>query len=170
MADFPRSWTILGHAIRYVTALGLQLRVTARSISGYQKNIRARTWYALYALEITLAEFTGRPCSITISDISAPIVAMREKPEFSTDQQALLVDGVPDASYAALASAKPPKDTRSKHFSYRVQLSLLSHRICSSLYSIAQEMSWSKVQDSIRQLDLELQRWRSRLPAELTTV
>ena len=168
MADVCyRSWTILGHAIRHATALGLQLRVTARSISTYQKSIRARTWYALYTLEITLAEFTGRPCSITTSDISAPIVPMREDAEFSTDQQALLVDGVPDASYSALTSAISEEGTRSAHFSCRVQLSILSHRICSSLYGVAQEMSWSEAQDLIRRLDLELQRWNSRLPAEL---
>lgn len=167
-----RSWTILGHAIRHATALGLQLRVTAGSISATQKAIRSRTWYALYTLEITLAEFTGRPCSITTLDISAPLDAMREDVELSADQQTqLLVDGVePESSRTIRSFSHSGTAAHPSHFSCRVRLSILSHRIYSSLYSVGGEMSWSDVQDAVRQYNLELQHWQARLPPELTVL
>src|SRR5271170_2285267 len=100
---FGRSWTILGHAIRHATALGLQLRVTAGSIHESEKATRSRTWFALYTLEITLAEYTGRPCSITALDISVPIdVSYESAASLSPDHPTeYLVDGR-DASLSNL--------------------------------------------------------------------
>ena len=165
-----RAWTILGHAMRHATALGLQLSVTARSISSTQKETRSRTWYALYSLEITLAEYTGRPCSVATLDMSVPLDAMRENIEFSPDRQTqLLVDGIePEPAYQAQSFAHSGRHTHFSHFPCRVRLSILSHRICSSIYSVGGNMSWSDVQDSIRQFNIELQQWQSNLPPELT--
>lgn len=162
-----RAWTILGHAIRHATALGLQLRVTAGSISSAQKAIRSRTWYALYTLEITLAEFTGRPASITTIDMSTPIDSMGERAELSAAQQTqLLMDGLePQSSRGGRSlSSSVGTGTHATHFSCRVRLSILSHRIYSSLYSVGGEMSWSDVQDAVRQFNIELQQWQARLP------
>jgi hypothetical protein len=169
---FVRSWTILGHAIRHATALGLQLRVTAGSIRDSEKATRSRTWYALYALEITLAEYTGRPCSITTLDISVPIDALHESVTLSPDQQTeFLVDGVdPSVSNPTRIPGSPMSDKYPSHFSCRVRLSFLSHRIYSSLYSVGGDMTWSDVQDAVKQFNIELMHWQSMLPLELTVL
>lgn len=165
-----RAWTILGHAIRHATALGLQLRVTAGSISPNQKAIRSRTWWALYSMEITLAEFTGRPASVTTLDVSAPIDAMRVGANLNSDQQTqLLVDGIEgQSSPVARSFSFSGAGTPPSHFSCRVRLAILSHRIYSALYSVGGDMSWSDVQDCVRQFNIELQQWQSKLPPELT--
>ena len=169
---FVRSWTILGHAIRHATALGLQLRVTAGSISDSEKATRSRTWFALYTLETTLAEYTGRPCSITALDISVPIDALHESATLSPDQQTeFLVDGLDlSASHPSRIPGSPKSDKFPSHFSCRVRLSFLSHQIYSSLYSVGGDMTWSDVQDAIRQFNLELLHWQSKLPVELTVL
>ncbi len=168
-----RAWTILGHAIRHATALGLQLRVTAGSVSSIQKAIRSRTWYALYSLEITLAEFTGRPASIATVDMSTPIDAMREGANLGAVQQTQqLVDGIePEPSrIARLHPESSGTDGHPAHFSCRVRLSILSHRIQSSLYSVRGDMSWSDVQNAVTQFNIELQQWMARLPPSLNVL
>ena len=167
-----RSYTVLGHAIRHATALGLQLRVTAGSIRDSEKATRSRTWFALYALEITLAEYTGRPSSITILDVSVPIDALHEAATLSADQQtALLVDGLdPSLAIPARNPSSPRTDRYPSHFSCRVRLGFLSHRIYSSLYSVGGDMTWSDVQDAIRQFNSELLHWQSMLPVELAVL
>jgi hypothetical protein len=169
---FARSWTILGHAIRHATALGLQLRVTAGSIRDSEKVTRSRTWFALYALEVTLAEYTGRPCSITALDISVPIDVLHESSVLNPEKQTdFLVDGMDTSlSDPSQISVSPSSDRCPSYFSCRVRLSFLSHRIYSSLYSVGGDMTWSDVQDAVRQFNIELIHWRSMLPVELTVL
>jgi hypothetical protein len=138
---------------------------------------RSRTWFALYALEVTLAEYTGRPCSITALDISVPIDVLNESVAVSPEQQTgFLADGIdpslsnPSPSLASPRLPSPTGSRSSSHFSCRVRLSFLSHRIYSSLYSVGGDMTWSDVQDAIRQFNVELMHWRSLLPAELTAL
>lgn len=168
-----RSWTILGHAIRHATALGLQLRVTAGSIHESEKATRSRTWFALYTLEITLAEYTGRPCSITALDISVPIdVSYESAASLSPDHQTEFLVDSRDASLSNLTrvTGSPHTDKYAAHFPCRIQLSFLSHRIYSSLYSVGGDMTWSDVQDAVRQYNIELMHWESKLPVELTVL
>ncbi|KIW17032.1 hypothetical protein PV08_04223 [Exophiala spinifera] len=68
-----RAWNTLGCAIRHATALGLHLQVTDPSVSNEDLRRRARTWYSLYSLEVLISEITGRPKSISVSDVTAPI-------------------------------------------------------------------------------------------------
>ena len=142
--------------------------MTAASISTYQKGIRARTWYALYTLEITLAEFTGRPCSITTSDISSPIDTSRGNTQLDSDLQALAAQGLSPPQYHSPTSfGIDAGHVNALHFSRRVQLSILSHRVISTLYSVGQYASWSQVQSFIRQFEMDLQQWHANLPMEL---
>ncbi len=122
-------------------------------------------------MEIALVEFTGRPASITTIDISTPIDAAREGADLSAAQQTqFLMDGVePESSRMVRPlSSSLIAGTLPSQFSYRVRLIILSHRIYSSLYSVGGEMSWSDVQDAVRQFNIELQQWQARIPLNLT--
>jgi hypothetical protein len=101
-----------------------------------------------------------------------PIDALHEIAALSPKQQAeFLVDGLePSLSNPSQMSSSPSSDKYPSHFSCRVRLSFLSHRIYSSLYSVGGDMTWSDVQDAVRQFNIELMHWRSMLPVELTVL
>jgi hypothetical protein len=57
--------------------------------------------------------------------------------------------------------------TSSTYFIYRTQLSILSHEILTKLYCAALvKAKWSEVQDTIRDIDSRLLKWKSSLPEE----
>ncbi|KAK7883596.1 hypothetical protein LTR67_011095 [Exophiala xenobiotica] len=68
-----RAWTLLGSAIRHAVSLGLHLKVTDASMGPSEQSERAKIWYSLYTLEVLLAEITGRPKSITVTDATIPV-------------------------------------------------------------------------------------------------
>lgn len=47
--------------------------MTDPSVSDEDLWCRARTWYSLYSLEVLISGITGRPKSISVSDVSIPI-------------------------------------------------------------------------------------------------
>lgn len=57
--------------------------------------------------------------------------------------------------------------TSSTYFIYRTQLSILSHEILTQLYCAALvKAKWSEVQDTIRDIDSRLLKWKASLPDE----
>jgi hypothetical protein len=57
--------------------------------------------------------------------------------------------------------------TSSTYFIYRTQLSILSHEILTQLYCAAPvKAKWSEVQDTIRDIDSRLLKWKASLPEE----
>ena len=57
--------------------------------------------------------------------------------------------------------------TSSTYFIYRTQLSILSHEILTQLYCAALvKAKWSEVQDTMRDIDSRLLKWKSSLPEE----
>jgi hypothetical protein len=57
--------------------------------------------------------------------------------------------------------------TSSTYFIYRTQLSILSHEILTQLYCAALvKAKWSEVQDTIRDIDSRLLKWKASLPEE----
>jgi hypothetical protein len=57
--------------------------------------------------------------------------------------------------------------TSSTYFIYRTQLSILSHEILTQLYCAALvKAKWSEVQDTIRDIDSRLLKWKESLPGE----
>jgi hypothetical protein len=58
--------------------------------------------------------------------------------------------------------------TSSTYFIYRTQLSIISHDILTQLYCAALvKAKWSKVQETIRDIDSRLLRWKTSLPKEI---
>jgi hypothetical protein len=154
--------------MRHALALGLHLRVTAGLLSSHQKSVRVRTWYALYSLEITIAEASGRPCSVALSDISVQIEDMQRSPDFESTRETMHLDGDSGESYTLHSFSSAEKDLPAIQFPHRIRLSMLSHRICSSLYIAGRAPSWSELQDATRNFDIELQTWLVSLPDELS--
>ena len=185
-----RSWTILGHALRHATALGLHLRVADNAISITDKIRRARTWHSLYCLEILVSEVTGRPRAIATSDITTPIDIL-EAPLRSTaiseqittqygaeaesrrQWQNFLDKERPGSAYMLQGKA-PLKNllgigsgAPASHFTNRIRLCFISHSIGTALYSANEYQSWSDLQDRTTRLEAELLHWYRNLPPEL---
>ena len=156
----------MGHAIRHAIALGLHLRVGA-GINVNELQLRSRTWWALYSLEQLLGDFTGRPTSIPDSDIAIPF-------DWSNKGEGASQSSQTDSRTMATQKAFPSEpSTRLEavkfsphlYFVCRIRLSIIGHKIRSSLYASGRmNEPWSKFQQSIRDFDQELTRWSSNLP------
>ena len=143
--------------------------MTADSISAHQKAVRARTWYSLYSLEIALEELTGRPCSILLADVSAPLDAIQDDLASDASDGLIDMDGVsPEEPVPWHVFLQTKERLASAHASCRVRLSMISQKIFSSVYVAGHEMSWGDIQDMIRGCELELQQWLVNLPRDLT--
>ncbi|EXJ73520.1 uncharacterized protein A1O5_03281 [Cladophialophora psammophila CBS 110553] len=187
--SITRAWNTLGHATRHATALGLHLRITDPRVSEADKARRARTWYSLYSLEILIAEITGRPKSIFLSDVTIPIdhfwSVPREVQEFSGQVDNLqspagsrkiwleylnacrnasqMTGGVvPWKSFASVGRSIP-----TSYLPQRLYLCRLSDKIASQMYSGTSEDSWYEVQRKMGNLQTELRAWAENLPQEL---
>lgn len=186
-----RAWNTLGHATRHATALGLHLRVSDPNLSKADVASRGRTWYSLYALEVLIAEITGRPKSISLLDVTIPIehpwsplADNQDVPDLvgggrtteesrktwleflgapqQTSQH--MTGGVaPWKSFALVGRNIPPS-----YFPQRLYLCQLSDKIASKLYSGTSSNSWSEVQRKIGEMQTELTLWAEGLPSELT--
>jgi hypothetical protein len=136
-----------------------------------QKQLRSRTWWSLYGLEQLLGDFTGRPTSILDSDIaipldfpsvSVPAPQRPQRPQTTGAAQQALLDPSPPNLHSLQASSY-------LYFVSRIRLSIIGHKIRSSLYSSGQmNDAWSRVQQSIRDFDQELTQWLAALPEELS--
>lgn len=160
----------MGHAIRHAIALGLHLRVGA-GIDVSQQKLRSRTWWSLYGLEQLLGDFTGRPTSILDTDIATPLDLTRgndmpSQPRRTLPKPAPEPQSLLDHSSAGLDGVH---DSSQPYFVWRVRLSIIGHKIRSSLYSCGQpNEAWSRVQQTIREFDQELSQWSVDLPEEMS--
>ncbi|KIX00909.1 uncharacterized protein Z518_09974 [Rhinocladiella mackenziei CBS 650.93] len=185
-----RAWNILGHATRHAIALALHLRVSDPNVSDRDKEQRARTWYSLYSLEILIAEITGRPKSIFLSDVTTPIDLLQKPPTEEHDHQ-WRIEGLispeesrnmwldflmagRDLSQGMTRGVTPWKNFASvghgisrSYFPHRVRLCRLSDKIASQLYSGTSEDSWADTQRKIGELQTELRLWAENLPDDL---
>lgn len=155
-----------------------------------EKERRARTWHSLYSLEVLISEITGRPKSIFLSDVTAPMTLVSKRAEIerssiprdpnqmtTTESRRLFLDFlrarreisqamtggmVPWTSFPSLGQGISPL-----YFPHRVQLCRLSDKIAPQLYSGAANDSWSEVQGKIGELQTELRHWLETLPDEL---
>ncbi|KAJ6029800.1 hypothetical protein N7499_012208 [Penicillium canescens] len=68
-----RSWKCGGIAICSALAMGLNLRSESQSVAPLSKEIRYRVWWALYVLDTSLAEITGRPPRMSEAFCTTPL-------------------------------------------------------------------------------------------------
>ncbi|KAK5188956.1 hypothetical protein LTR92_011048 [Exophiala xenobiotica] len=188
--SIARAWNTLGHATRHATALGLHLTVSDPAVNDKAKEGRARTWYSLYSLEILIAEITGRPKSIFLSDSTTTIEALERPPtkerEVSqhTDNYASTVESrrmwldflrarheiaqaVTGPMVQWMRSQSPGVGVSPLYLPHRLRACRLSDRIATQLYSGTSTDSWSQVQRKISELQTDLTHWRETLPDEL---
>jgi hypothetical protein len=155
--------------VRHAIALGLHLRVGA-GIDGNQQQVRSCTWWSLYGLEQLLGDFTGRPTSILDTDIAVPLDLIHKNeldskhagpfPTSDGAQEAIL-----DQSGRGLHELQYSPHL---YFVWRIRLSVLGHKIRSSLYASGRMSdAWSRIQKSIRGFDKELTQWSADLPKEI---
>lgn len=159
----------MGHAVRHAIALGLHLRLGAGIDIGHQQ-LRSRTWWSLYGLEQLLGDFTGRPTSILDSDIAIPLDLTYEDRLASQSPRTL---PTLNATQNGLVDSSPPEPRGVQYhphpyFVCRVRLSIIGHKIRSSLYASGKmNETWSTLQQSIREFDQELTQWSADLPEEM---
>lgn len=185
LADtLDRAWNILGNAVRHATALGLHLRITDETIDDAERERRARTWFSLYNLEISIVETTGRPQSIQTNQITIPLeiisdVSYRADRHGPTNDVHVMSkemwlkflasstdtdeDEESSVTWNQLATSTLPP----AYFRHHVQLSRVSDTIGAKLYTGSAETAWSETQDLIREMEALITEWADALPAEL---
>lgn len=168
----------------------MHLRIGDPNTRDDEKDRRARTWYSLYSLEVLIAEVTGRPKSISLSDATIPMDAFRNLDDprvtpsrrlsssqpssnsrelwlkfLNTDRdipQGMTGGVIPWKNFATVGRSSPVS-----HFPQRLLLCRLSDKIASELYSGSSAMSWAEIQRRIGELQTELRHWVESLPADL---
>ncbi|KAI1629415.1 fungal-specific transcription factor domain-containing protein [Exophiala viscosa] len=188
--SITRAWNTLGSATRHATALGLHLTVTDTGLDDTDRERRARTWYSLYSLEILIAEMTGRPKSISLSDVTISIQVLQgpltEETKWSQQNDghispiesrriwldflragrelpmAAKWDKTPGMSSLSLGRGLSPL-----YFPHRLYFCHLSDRIATQLYSGTSNDSWSQIQRKISELQTDLSYLNETLPDEL---
>ena len=185
-----RSWTIVGHATRHMTALGLHLDVAVRALDYAGRQTRAGIFYLLYSLEILLAEVTGRSKSIVLEDITVPVDSLASRSTQSPDTIYPLTEGyLPSqvrqpwlqflTSYRSLPQSMTGgsiplnnfktigHDIFPGYFLHRVRLCKISHGLSSALYTASHRLSWREIQQETEKYENELKTWRESIPQEL---
>jgi hypothetical protein len=150
-----RAWIVVGNSVRHATALGLHLQVESELGSVSEHRSRARTWYALYNLELFLVEVTGRPsCMISDLEITAPLEGVLE--DTGRDFQYTAAIRPPDGIFSTHDTHRTPNPL-SKYFSCRVQVSMICRQLSSSLYAAGQTGTWAQLRASVRPLEMQIQ-------------
>lgn len=186
-----RAYNTLSHAIRHAMALGLHLVVTDRLVDPPERSRRAMTWYSLYSLEILLGEITGRPTSISVSNVTLPITILEQRQKLCLEQPAQLDEQVDSVkirrfwvqflcqqrensqmmAHGPMPSTKDfatiEEDVPPSHFPHRLRLCHLSDKVGTQLYMGHAQPSWSEIQRRVRELQAELRDWLQGLPVEL---
>lgn len=75
-----RAWSLVRLALRNASTLGLHLKVVDTVLSPAQLRERARTWYALYGLEVAMSEVLGRPPSVSLVHTAIPLDLLETDP------------------------------------------------------------------------------------------
>lgn len=105
----PRSWTIIGIAVRNAHALGLHLMNNAKNLSDVAKEMRLRLWWSLFGLERLLDEILGRPSCILGSFIGAKLPLAIDESDFAYNSN--LYSG--DATSSSRSKDSPNKSSGS---------------------------------------------------------
>ena len=109
ISQVNRSWSMAGIAIRWATALGLNMRNDSSSLRDSLKEIRYRVWWALYTLEHRLCSVTGRVNCILDDHCTTPLPAPVEEDQFESDQGAtFLSKGQQQSVRAPFVNAHSP--------------------------------------------------------------
>ena len=169
----------------------MHLRVTDPSIDEEERDTRARTWYSLYSLEVLIAEITGRPKSLSISEVTLPFsmfsepksetIGIARNPSIATaasasrklwldflSQKRNTVHGmtggvIPWKSFAAVGQS-----ASASQFPQRLRLCSMSDKVASQLYSGTLDDSWAEIQRKIGELQTDLRQWMENLPDDLS--
>lgn len=91
ISQINRAWSMAGIAIRWATALGLNMRNDGESLRNPLKEIRYRVWWALYTLEHRLCNMTGRVCCILDDHCTTPLPVPMEEDNFESEEGAKLL-------------------------------------------------------------------------------
>lgn len=85
-ADLRRAWTLIGFAIRFAVALGLNMRNESANLKDGLKEIRYRLWWALYTLEHRLCAITGRINCVLDDHYTTPLPVPVDEDKFETEE------------------------------------------------------------------------------------
>lgn len=86
ISQINRAWSMNGIAIRWATALGLNMRNESTTLRDSLKEIRYRVWWALYTLEHRLCSMTGRVNCILDDHCTTPLPVPLEEDQFDSEE------------------------------------------------------------------------------------
>lgn len=183
-----------GIALRYASALGLNLKNDSLDVQPFSKEIRYRIWWALCSLEHELAVMTGRSISFLAEDCSVPLPMPVDESEIMNsqllrkfqNQDPQQTDGLPasescgqsvtaTSSINVACSLAPQKNTLLSrdsvqngdglYFYHFVKLTLIMNQVLSRLYRVRdQEKAWKQTQMIMVDLEGALSNWHQDLP------
>ncbi|PLB53502.1 fungal-specific transcription factor domain protein [Aspergillus steynii IBT 23096] len=148
VADSPFHWSFLGLLVGIATSLGLQLECRPMGLPAWEKRLRRRLWWALYAEDKWRSLLMGKP----------PYIRNDEWDVTELDDEDFRLDGMPDVFYGRVF----------RHF---VRLARIADDVQHSLYSLraAQRLSsnFSEALQASHLLLRGLKEWYSQLPPTL---
>jgi hypothetical protein len=174
----------VGLAIRNATCLGLHLKAVDSALTAEQLEERARLWYSLYSLEVTLSEVLGQPPLTSLEYTTVPVEILKcDSQEGNSGDpdthgtrmlwldflrrrrdasQTMRGAHIPWRNFQFIGYGPPPQ-----HLASRARLSIISNRVMTQLYMPNLSHSWAAVQKIITGLNVQLLGWENGLPEEL---
>jgi Fungal specific transcription factor domain len=210
ISQINRAWSMAGIAIRWATALGLNMRNDSVKLKDSLKEIRYRVWWALYTLEHRLCSMTGRVNCILDDHCTTPLPVPLDEDKFESEEGSSLlskeqqktnrapflnshspsvISSSSDSRSRSATKASGATESRSPssitqsttldfakdisansslYFLHIVQLTRLTQGVFHKMYNPAAVIgTWSDVQETIRQLNDQLDVWYRHLPPML---
>lgn len=171
------AWHVIGLAVRYAHSRALHLINDSPETTDAQRELEARIWHTLCALELLVCFLTGRPAAIedrhSSTRLPMPIedhVALGFPHGLSPLDFANQTTTSPTYSFtSALGLASEPlRSTAMVTCRASLQLDRILAEVLSELYSASTvRSSWANVQRLISKLNSKLANWRSDLPSML---
>jgi hypothetical protein len=173
-----RSWLASGMALRSSYALGLHLVNSDTAVPSVQKEIKTRTWWALYSLETELSTITGRPTPALENYSSVPLplpLAVEDLEEAIVSSQHAFHRS--RRGSAAASAVAPGSETSTQLYepsncgSYlksTARIRIINSTALNQLYCAnAGDRPWTSVQRQITELLDRLEGWVTTLPIGL---
>ncbi|RJE25737.1 hypothetical protein PHISCL_01925 [Aspergillus sclerotialis] len=161
IADSPFSWSFTGMLVGLAMSLGLYLECRPMGLPAWEKRLRRRLWWAIYAEDKWRSLLIGRPPYIRSDEWD---VTDLDDDDFRMD--ASLADRISlpdDDSKQEILYARP--------FQYFVRLSRLSDEVQYNLYSLKASQrlypNFNATLEAARPLFQQLKEWYASLPASL---
>ncbi|KAF2634808.1 hypothetical protein P280DRAFT_523786 [Massarina eburnea CBS 473.64] len=168
-----RAWVLMGTALRFAHALGLHVRNEDPTTSITKKETLVHMWWALYSLEGSLSAIVGRPSFVCEDYCSTPLPLSLGIDQLSDEKSASRRDEQStrariDQEAPDVSSTIPEASNSGSFLKNLALLSMIMQKAMVNLYAAkVVAHSWKDLQEEIKGLLDQLQKWSASLPSGL---